>query len=153
MPQFNRHFTRAEAQELIPWIRNIFARVQLIFDSAQPAPAESQAAAIATKRRTIAPNGNGSCSHAHTNTTQNPEELVVHLAPEEKQTLLRGLVKAILDRGIIIQDVRRGLIDFPAWKDSREVLLCYELDDGEFIRFWHEVDAGYAGRQKLGDWA
>lgn len=81
-----------------------------------------------------------------------PVDLIGTLSTTEKQTLLRGMMKAILDEGIIIQDVRRGLIDFPAWKGSKEVLLCYELNDGEAIQFWHEVNAGFAGRRELADW-
>ena len=51
-------------------------------------------------------------------------------------------------REIQIKDVDRGLIDFPAIIAGREVFLCWEQDD-EDIEFWHELDAGYAGRERL----
>ena len=42
----------------------------------------------------------------------------------------------------------RGLVDFPSLRDGREVYLCW--DDGEpDIGFWHELDAGYPGREEL----
>jgi hypothetical protein len=50
--------------------------------------------------------------------------------------------------GIVLRDVDRGLIDFPALRDGEEVYLCWLLDEDE-IRFWHEPDAGFAGRQPL----
>ena len=51
-------------------------------------------------------------------------------------------------REIQIKDLDRGLIDFPALIGGREVFLCWEQDE-EDIEFWHDLDAGYAGREKL----
>jgi hypothetical protein len=51
-------------------------------------------------------------------------------------------------REIQIKDLDRGLIDFPALKDGREVFWCWEQDE-EDIEFWHDLDAGYAGRERL----
>jgi hypothetical protein len=41
------------------------------------------------------------------------------------------------------------LIDFPAMRDGRVVLLCWQLGEGEKIEWWHEVEEGFAGRQPL----
>jgi hypothetical protein len=49
---------------------------------------------------------------------------------------------------IVLRDLDRGLIDFPALRDGHEVYLCWLLDEEE-IRFWHEPDAGFAGRRPL----
>ena len=49
---------------------------------------------------------------------------------------------------IQIKDLDRGLIDFPAIIAGREVFLCWEHDD-EDIEFWHDLDSGYAGRERL----
>jgi hypothetical protein len=51
-------------------------------------------------------------------------------------------------RDIQIKDLDRGLIDFPAIIGGREVFLCWEQED-EDIEFWHDLDAGYAGREKI----
>ena len=40
------------------------------------------------------------------------------------------------------------LIDFPAIIGGREVFLCWEQDEDD-IEFWHDIDAGYAGRERL----
>lgn len=50
---------------------------------------------------------------------------------------------------IVLRDVDRGLIDFPALRDGHEVYLCWLLDEEESIGFWHEPDAGFAGRRPL----
>jgi hypothetical protein len=49
---------------------------------------------------------------------------------------------------VVLRDVDRGLIDFPSLRDGEEIYLCWLLDEGE-IGFWHEPDAGFAGRRPL----
>ena len=61
---------------------------------------------------------------------------------------LDGLLHSIQDAGAQIKDINIGLIDFPAQKDGREVCLCWKHGEGD-IAFWHEMDAGYAGRQSI----
>jgi hypothetical protein len=51
-------------------------------------------------------------------------------------------------REIVLRDLDRGLVDFPAIRDGREVFLCW-IDGEQDIGFWHELGAGYAGRQEL----
>jgi hypothetical protein len=50
---------------------------------------------------------------------------------------------------IVLRDINRGLIDFPAIRDGVEVYLCWLVDDEESIGFWHEPEAGFAGRRPL----
>lgn len=51
-------------------------------------------------------------------------------------------------REIFIKDLERGLLDFPAIIGGREVFLCWEKDE-ETIEHWHDLDVGYAGRERL----
>jgi hypothetical protein len=51
--------------------------------------------------------------------------------------------------GVEFKDYVQGLVDFPAQRDGRTVYLCWCLGEPA-VEFWHEVDAGYAGRQPLG---
>jgi hypothetical protein len=41
-----------------------------------------------------------------------------------------------------------GLCDFYSMMDGREVFLCWRLGEPE-VSFWHDLDAGYAGRKPL----
>jgi hypothetical protein len=61
---------------------------------------------------------------------------------------LEELVELIQASGAIVKDINQGLIDFPHWRDGREVYLCWQFGEDE-IRYWHEIDTGYAGRQPL----
>jgi hypothetical protein len=50
--------------------------------------------------------------------------------------------------GIVLKDRRLGLIDFPGEVDGRRVWLCWRLGEPA-VQYWHDLDAGYAGRQPL----
>ena len=48
----------------------------------------------------------------------------------------------------MLRDIDRGLVDFPAIVDGREVYLCWELGEDE-VSFWHDLSSGYRGREPL----
>jgi hypothetical protein len=50
--------------------------------------------------------------------------------------------------GIVLKDRRLGLVDFPGELDGRRVWLCWRLGEPS-VQYWHDLDAGYAGRQPL----
>ncbi|MFO1512143.1 MAG: DUF2203 family protein [Verrucomicrobiota bacterium] len=49
---------------------------------------------------------------------------------------------------IQIKDLERGLLDFPAIIGGKEVFLCWEQDE-DAVEFWHDLDTGYSGRERL----
>ena len=51
--------------------------------------------------------------------------------------------------GVQIKDFGRGLVDFPSLREGRVVLLCWQLGEGDRIEWWHDVEAGFAGRTPL----
>jgi hypothetical protein len=59
------------------------------------------------------------------------------------------LTTELSELGIEVKDHARGLIDFPSMKNGRVVYLCWQFGDGPEIKWWHELDAGFAGRQEL----
>ncbi len=143
MPRFERHFTLAEAQALIPDLRDLLAKIHLLIRTVE-------AEAVGYQRPRLGGNGDRIGESLDLpGPGGDPEGFVWTLRREQKEALLKALVGRIVDQGIVIQDLQRGLIDFPAWKDGREILLCYELDDGDAIAYWHELEAGYAGRQAI----
>jgi hypothetical protein len=50
--------------------------------------------------------------------------------------------------GVELKDAKTGLIDFLTQIDGREAYLCWKLGEGD-LAFWHELDAGFSGRQSL----
>jgi hypothetical protein len=51
--------------------------------------------------------------------------------------------------GVQLKDFERGLVDFPSLREGRVVLLCWQLGEGDELEWWHDVDAGFAGRTPL----
>ena len=64
-------------------------------------------------------------------------------------TDLAELTEELDSLGIQLKDFSMGLIDFPCMRDGRVVLLCWKLGEGDQIEWWHDLEAGYAGRQPL----
>ncbi len=61
---------------------------------------------------------------------------------------MQNCVSRIRRLGCLVKGVEDGLVDFPHLKDGREVCLCWKLGEDD-IHFWHEADAGFAGRRPL----
>jgi hypothetical protein len=51
--------------------------------------------------------------------------------------------------GVQLKDFERGLVDFPSLREGRVVLLCWQMGEGDELEWWHDVDAGFAGRTPL----
>jgi hypothetical protein len=67
---------------------------------------------------------------------------------ERGQQRMRDYERELQNLGIELKDYFTGLIDFPARMDGREVYLCWRLGEPE-VAYWHELEAGFGGRQKL----
>ena len=61
---------------------------------------------------------------------------------------VRRLLGALQEADIVVRDIDRGLIDFPAILGGEEVYLCWELGE-DAIAYWHDLETGYRGRQPL----
>ena len=80
---------------------------------------------------------------------------VMRTRRRELDTLLHELtdrINAHIDElekiGVVFKGFEPGLVDFYAIMDDREVFLCWALGEAQ-VDYWHELDAGYAGRQRL----
>lgn len=133
MAMFKKHFTVAEARAVLPEVRRQILRIQdLLAEIRARQDVEGQGPPVILRG-----NGKGPII------TEAPEN-------DQKQEAQR-LIESIADRGIQIKDLQSGLIDFPHFlygNPSREVFLCWHLGE-DTINFWHEIEAGYAGRQPL----
>lgn len=133
MPYFDKHFTLAEAAGLLPRLREIFGQIGSLIDEAR----QGQILTLPGPGPLTPGRLNGHASRLQS------------LSREEITRRINDLITEITDQGIVIQDIDRGLIDFPAFIHGEEVFLCYELSDGDRIQYYHGLNAGYAGRQKL----
>ena len=63
---------------------------------------------------------------------------------------LDTLLHRVLATGAQVKDINMGLLDFPALRNDREVCLCWKSGEGK-IEYWHEVEAGFAGRRPISE--
>ena len=126
-----RLFTREEAQALLPRLTELLTALQ--------AQQQERVTALQARSRS-----NG---HQSLNEGDEIRAEVVRLG-----AALVERVRSIHALGVLLKDPDSGLIDFPALRDGREVYLCWRLGEGERIGWWHEVEAGFAGRQPIGEW-
>jgi hypothetical protein len=49
---------------------------------------------------------------------------------------------------VALKDRQMGLVDFPGEWEGRRVWLCWRLGEPS-VQYWHELEAGFAGRQPL----
>jgi len=66
----------------------------------------------------------------------------------ERSAKINQLIGKMAETGVLLKNLSRGLVDFPHLSEGKEVFLCWELGEREVL-FWHEMFAGYAGRQPL----
>jgi hypothetical protein len=122
----DRHFTVEEANALLPRVAPMLRSLRTARDRLTDAEAHEALAGAAPG------NGGG-------NRGRDVGEAFLEV---------RRLLVELEELGIVIRDLDRGLIDFPAIRDEREVYLCWHLDEDE-IGYWHDLDSGFAGRQPL----
>lgn len=122
---FSTHFSHAAAQAWVPQLQRMFAELHEILARGSEATEEL--------RRTVRRHGNGG-----------GVDLPHWLSDDAR---LKAILATMQGAGIVLQDVQRGLVDFPHLHGGREILLCWELADGDELAHWHEVHAGFVGRQ------
>jgi hypothetical protein len=124
---FDRHFTLNEARSELPRLRDDLLRLQQ-----ELARLQNQHEAAAPAREHSDGNGGGAAVSGYL----------------QSRTTVGSIIEAIQERGIQIKDPARGLVDFPHIRNGREVFLCFLLGE-EDIRYWHDIEAGFGGRQPL----
>lgn len=69
---------------------------------------------------------------------------------ERVEAELEGCVREVAELGASIKDFETGLVDFPMKQGSKVVLLCWKAGEGK-IEFWHDLEAGFAGRRPIAE--
>jgi hypothetical protein len=122
----HRHYTLEQANAALPWVMERIERLRTARDSFADEEARNALG------EALPGNGGGE-----------PGKVVSEAFLELQAAA--GELDAV---EVIVRDLERGLVDFPAMRDEREVYLCWEEGEDR-ISHWHETDAGFSGRQDL----
>jgi hypothetical protein len=118
-----RSWTVQEANAALPWVSEVVARAQELWDDYR--------AHASRRTKLVRQNGHG-------------------LVPADPAPI-RSCVDELAAKGIVLRDIERGLIDFPARAPSgRWYWLCW-LAGEDAVEWWHWPDDGFAGRTPLHD--
>jgi hypothetical protein len=124
--RYQKHYTRAEARALLPQIRLWLKRIVQLREEL-----EKREKRLASIMQAGCDSG-GETVNGWVRLLADIQEVFMEFHRREIQ----------------IKDLGRGLIDFPAIIGGKEVFLCWE-DGEDDVEFWHDLDAGFAGREPL----
>lgn len=124
--------TVEEATRILPQVKKIFAR-------AKELRAEISSRGIDYEFMQLGVEESGSATGKQTQMRTELEQLM-----QEFQQCAHGLDTL----GAHIKSFDPGVVDFFSVRDGRVVFLCWQEGEDE-IQHWHELDAGFAGRQPL----
>lgn len=122
----SRHYTLEEANAALAWVEETIERLRRAREGLGDEEARDALSEAGPQ------NGGGSPGR------------VVSEAFVELQSALTRLQEA----EVVLRDLDRGLVDFPALRDGREVYLCW-IEGEDEIGYWHDLEAGFAGREPL----
>jgi hypothetical protein len=128
-----RLFTLEEASAMLPTLRQLIGRMQ-----AAKAELDQRSSELDALLERSAGNGHGLGSEV-----ARLRAVVANLAGE-----IEELLTEVNDLGCEVKGVDQGLVDFQSWREGRIVYLCWQMGE-DTIRFWHELDTGFSGRQPL----
>jgi len=127
-----RIFTLDEAERTLPLLRGILADLQIEYGVWREALARYELMAAASR----ADQG------------ETPELIEARTVVSDAAARISGFLTEIESIGCLFKGFEEGLVDFYALREDRLVFLCWKLGE-EHITHWHEVDAGFAGRQPI----
>lgn len=121
-----RHYTLEEANAALGWVQEVITSLRTAREGLSDEEAREALAEAGPQ------NGGG-----------DPGRVV-----SEAFLQLRDSLARLQDAEVVLRDLDRGLVDFPAIRDDREVYLCWVEGEDE-IGYWHDLEAGFAGREPL----
>jgi hypothetical protein len=133
-----KYFTVEEANKMLPLIRAIMSDVVETFRE------------VNERRERLALVKGDSDSAPRDPYREELEQIEEELEKDIEQ--LQVYVDELRALGVEPKNFVMGLVDFPAWINGHEAYLCWHLDEPDVL-YWHELDAGYAGRQSVANLA
>ncbi len=122
-----KYFTVAEANRAIPLVRRIAEDVQH----------------VELQRRDLV-------DLSHSLDASSTELREVERQFDKLTHRLFDLMEELNQIGVELKDPTRGLLDFPALLDGRDILLCWEIGE-DVVDHWHETHTGFAGRRPISE--
>lgn len=127
-----KYFTLADANRTLPLVKRIVADVT----------------ALHPKWRDLVYRYELIAAQAKPEWGESEEQLALRNQIEDVARQMNDYLRELEEIGCVFKGFEEGLVDFHGTLDGRDMLWCWKQGEQE-ITHWHEVEAGYAGRQPI----
>lgn len=127
-----KYFTLSEANRTLPLVKRIVADVT----------------ALHPKWRDLVYRYELIAAQAKPEWGESEEQLALRNQIEDVARQMNDYLRELEEIGCVFKGFEEGLVDFHGTLDGRDMLWCWKQGEQE-ITHWHEVEAGYAGRQPI----
>ena len=127
-----RYFTLEEANATLPYVRSIVEDIARAYAEWRDCVAKYEIKA----------------ANSRSEEGETEEQVALRNAVDTIARRIGGYLSELEGVGCIFKGFDGGLVDFLSKRDGRDIFLCWQLGEPE-ISYWHELQAGYQGRQLL----
>jgi len=127
-----KYFTLADANKTLPLVKRIVGDITVLYPRWRDLVSRYEYAA----------------AQARPERGESTEQRDLHHEIEVLARDVNEFLEELEQVGCVFKGFEPGLVDFYGKLDGRDVCWCWRVGE-ERIEHWHEVDAGFAGRQPL----
>jgi len=127
-----KYFSLAEANRTLPLVRRIVDDITAMYP----------------KWRDLVYRYEYVAAQARPDWGESPEQLALHAEIEGVARDINQYLHELEQVGCVFKGFEQGLVDFYGKLDGRDVFWCWQVGEDR-IDHWHDVEAGYAGRQPV----
>jgi len=127
-----KYFTLEEANRTLPYVRAIVTDIVHAYGEWQEG---------VRRYEVIAAGSRG-------DEGETDEQVALREAVDALARQINGYMDELSQVGCVFKGFDDGLVDFRSRLNDRDIFLCWKLGESE-IGHWHEIEAGFAGRQEL----
>ncbi len=127
-----KYFTLDQANRTLPLVRRIVADLTALHPAWRDLVARYELAA----------------AQARPDWGESPEQLALREEIEAVARKINAYIQELEQVGCVFKGFSEGLVDFYGKLDGRDICWCWKLGE-ERIDHWHDVKAGFAGRQPI----
>ena len=127
-----QYFTLEEARKTLPYVRRVVSDIVAVYRRWKDGVRRYEVIAASSR----------------SDRGESDEQIELREEVEGFARQISAYLEELSSVGCVLKGFDDGLVDFHSRLEGRDILLCWRLGE-EDITHWHELDAGFAGRQEL----
>jgi len=128
----HKFFTLSEANRTLPLVKRVVDDIASLYPGWQD---------LVSRYEVIA-------AKARPDWGESPEQLGLKSQIDDVARKINACIVELEQIGCEFKGFEEGLVDFHGKLDDREILWCWKMGEDR-ITHWHDLDAGFAGRQPI----